>query len=315
VLASVATQSKSQQADYPTKVVRWVLPTAAGSPSDVMVRKIAIAVQPNLGATIIIDNKPGASGTLGANEVAKASPDGYTLLVGILDPLISSVALMKSPPYDATKDFRPVTKLIKGGAVMLANKDFKPNTLQEFVAFAKAAKEPIDYGTIGPVSFMHYIMEALAKQTGAKVRPVHYRAAPQAIQALIGNEVAVTFGGPALAAPMMAEGKIKAYAVMGDTRIAPIPNVPTFAEAGINGFVYRTVITFGMFAPAKTPDAVLSKLVAAIQKSLSDPELRKFVEAAGFEVIASSSAEFEKDFLIEHAEITKLIRDLGMSAD
>jgi len=311
----IVNPARSQQANYPIKVVHWIAATAAGSPSDVMVRKFADAVQPKLGATIIVENKPGASGAIGSKAVATASPDGYTLLVGLVDPLISSVALMKSPPYDPTKDFRFVTKLISGGAVLLASKDFKPSNLKELIEAGRTTTEPINYGTIGPVSFTHYVMEAFAQQTGAKLKAIHYRSNPQAMQGLIGNEISLFIGAPAHAASMITDGRIKALAVFGNSRAAPLPNVPTFAEAGTDGFVFRTVVNFGMFAPAKTPDAVINKLVAAVKAAAAEPELQKFVAEVGFELVANSPAEFEQEFRTEHREITQLIRDLGISAE
>lgn len=305
----------AQESRYPTKPIRWVVNSAPGSPLDVLVRKVAETMDKKIGGIIIVENKPGAAGTLGANEVIKAPADGYTILISIGDALISSIAVMKDPPYEPRTALRYVSKWVKGGAVLVANSAFKPNTMQEMIDYAKSSPEPIQYGTQGQGTFPHYDLEALAKITGAHLTPVHYRGPPQSLQAVLQGEVTMTLAGPAVVAPQIAEGKLKAYAVQGDTRVAPLPGVPTFAETGLKDFVFRSVVFVGMFMPAQTPDWIIDKWGKAVQETFAEPSIKQYVAATGYEIVANSPGEFEKEFMTEDREITALIKQLGIRVD
>src|ERR1700730_15951587 len=185
--------------EYPAKAIRWVVPSPAGSPIDVIARKLSEGVAAKIHGVIIVDNRPGASGTIGANEVAKAAPDGYTLAAAIGDPFTASIALMKNPPYDPLTAFKYISKVADDGPMLIASPSFKPNTLQDIITESK--KSDLSYGSFGPGSFPQIIMEALSKQTGARFQVVQYRGSPPAIQALTGNEIPLTFSSPSLARP------------------------------------------------------------------------------------------------------------------
>lgn len=305
-----------QDLHYPNRVIRLVVGTAPGSPLDIPVRKFAELMQQKVGVPIIVENKPGAGGTLAATEVIKSAPDGYTLLVTIGDALISSVAVMKNPPYDPLKDLKAVAKWSQGGAALVANAAFKPNTLQEMVEFSRNSPEPIQYATHGPGTFPHYQLEALAKATGAKLTPVHYRTGAQAFQAVLQNEVAMTIYGPAAAAEQIAAGKLKAYAVQGDTRVYRLPNVPTFAELGHPEFVFRSVVFVGMFAPARTPEPVVDQLAKVTKNVLAEPSLKQFFRDIGQEVAENKTpTEFAADFAHEYRELTSVIKNMGIETN
>ena len=315
ILSATSSSAHAQTQIYPVKTIRFVVPSSPGAPPDVFGRKVAEGMAPKLGATIIIDNKPGASGLLGTTEVAKAPPDGYTVLVANRDPLTSSIAILKTaPPYDPLKDFTFVTKLVKGGPALVAHPSYKPSTLQEIIASTKASG-PIDYATFGIGSFPHYTMEALAQRTGAQFRPVHYRSVPQAVQAVIQNEVTLGFADPKLTAPMITEGKLKAIAVLGDNRAAALPAIPTFVEAGMDGFIFRDLNWIGIVVPAGTPRQIVDKLADAARATMAEAAMRSYFSDFGLEVVADKPDDFEKDFKIQHAEIAKIIKELGITAE
>jgi tripartite-type tricarboxylate transporter receptor subunit TctC len=299
--------------DYPGKAIRWVVPSPAGSPVDVIARKLSEGFAAKINGVVIVDNRPGASGTIGVNEVAKAVPDGYTMAVAIGDPFTTSVALMKNPPYDPLTAFKYVSKVAEDGPVLIASPSFAPNTLQEVIAAAK--KSDVGYGSFGPGSFPQIIMEALSRQTGAKFQVVHYRGSPPAIQALSGNEIPLTFTSPSLARAMVADGKVKPIAIVGKARSAVMPNVPTFAESGVEGPIFQNTVWIGLAGPAALPASIVDKTYAALKQALAEQAMQSYFSQIGFKIVGNSPADFEKEVKAEYALVDELVKNRGLSIE
>lgn len=304
-------RANAQEASYPSKPVVWIIPYAAGAPADIALRKIADGMP--LGATIVVQNKPGAGGTIGATEVARAKPDGYTILATLNDPLVSQVALMQSLPYDPATDFAFITKLTQSNAAMIAGPHIKARNLRELIAEAKAMPNGMSYGSFGVGSFPHIIMETLALRSGAKFVNVNYRSSPQAIQELLSGQIGVTFGAAA-ATQFINEGKIRLIAQLGERR-GLLRDVPTFAEEGFDDVVLTTPLWAGLLAPARTPKPVIDKIAAAAKVSLARKDVQDFLVAISFESVGNSPQEFEKEWRKEYDAVPKAIRALGIKAN
>lgn len=300
------------QSSYPNKAVRWIVPSPPGAPIDAIARKLGELMSARLGASIVIENRPGAGSTIGASEVARAKPDGYTLMVSVGDALISSVVTMKAP-YDPERDFTLISKIAASGPVLIANKSMQANDLTEAVQQAKATKPPLAYGSYGSGSYPQLIMESLAKQASVTFIDVPYKGSPPAMTDLLGGQLAFTFTSSSLAAPLVAQGKAKAIAVIGDKRSPLLPQVKTFAEAGYDSFVFKNKVWVGLSGPAGMPQEVAEKLAVTAQQVVHDPEFGKYLENIGFDAVGNSPSEFLKEYRAEYATIPPLIKELGVT--
>jgi tripartite-type tricarboxylate transporter receptor subunit TctC len=305
--------ASAQEAAYPTRPIVWIIPYAAGAPADISLRKIADGMTGPLGATIVIQNKPGAGGTIGTTEVARAKPDGYTILAALSDPLVSQVALMQSLPYNPATDFTFITKLTQSNAAMISGPHIKARNLRELIDEAKAMPNGMSYGSFGVGSFPHIIMETLALRSGAKFVNVNYRSSPQAIQELLSGQIGVTFGAAA-ATQFIADGKIKLIAQLGERR-GLLRDVPTFAEEGFDDVVLTTPLWAGLVAPARTPRPIVDKMAAAAKLSLARKDVQDFLVSISFESVGNSPEEFEKEWRKEYDAVPKAIGALGITAN
>ncbi|WP_447922001.1 Bug family tripartite tricarboxylate transporter substrate binding protein [Achromobacter aegrifaciens] len=300
------------QSSYPNRVIRWIVPSTAGAPIDVIGRKLGELMSAQLGVPIVIENKPGAAGTIGAAEVARAKPDGYTLMVSVGDALISSVVTMKVP-YNPERDFTLISKIAASGPVLIANKAMQVDDLAGAVKKAQAAQTPLAYGSYGPGSYPQLIMESLARQASVDPIEVPYKGSPPAMTDLLGGQLAFTFTSTSIAAPMVADGKVKAIAVIGDKRSALLPQVQTFAEAGYDAFVFKNKAWVGLSGPAGMPADVVHKLAAAAQQVVRAPEFGKYLENIGFDAVGNSPGEFLQEYREEYSVVPGLIRELGVA--
>lgn len=300
------------QASYPSKPIRCIVPSPAGSPIDAVGRKMFEVMSAKLGVPIIVDNKPGASGSIGAGETARSAPDGYTLMLSVGDPLIFASAALKLN-YDPQKDFVLISKVATSGAVLVAYKGVKANTLKELVAETKSSPQPISYGSNGPGSSPQQVMESVAKESGARFTEIPYKGSPAAMQDLLAGEVKLAFTAPNVALPLIAEGRIKPIAVVGDQRSTVMPKVPTFVESGFDGFVFRNKVWVGLSGPAALPPAIVQKLAATAQATVADPAFRKYLLDIGFDPVGNTPEQFASEFKAEFAVIPPLIRALGVT--
>ena len=300
------------QAQYPERPVKIVVPFGPGGFTDVAARILQKELAPALGQAIIIENKPGAGSTIGTAEIAKARPDGYTLVM-ISTAHVISPHLYKQMPYDALRDFAPVMKLAEGPYVLAIHPSLPVKNVQELIALAKQSPGKIDYASSGNGSAQHLVGALFEKMSEAKLNHVPYKGSNQAMNDVLGGQVKVTFAGVPNVLPNLANGKLKALGVSTGKRYADMPDVPTIAEAGVPG--YDATIWLGILAPPGTPREIVQKINAEITKVLSTPESRKLMASAGVDVATSTPEQFAKLMGDEYERWGKVVRETGMQAN
>jgi tripartite-type tricarboxylate transporter receptor subunit TctC len=282
-LVTAALPCTAQQ--YPSRPILVVMPLQAGSAVDVMIRIVAQKMSDNLGQQIVIENQPGAAGSIGAERVKRAAPDGYT--VGALnDSILTMIPNIRQVAYDPVKDFAPVGVVAAITWVMVVNNDLPAKTVPEFVALAKSRPGKIDYSSGGPGSPQHVAMEAFKAATGIDVVHIPYRGATQAAVDVMSNRVQVHFSAVSIVRPYILDGRMRALGVPGAARSPLLPEVPTMAEAGVPGFEWRTWASF--VVPVGTPKPVVDRLHAELVKAVNTPEVRDKLIAQGLEPIGSA---------------------------
>jgi tripartite-type tricarboxylate transporter receptor subunit TctC len=303
----------AQAAPYPAKPVRLVLPFAAGGPTDVLARRVAQSLSESLGQAVVVDNKPGASGTIGSAEVARAPADGYTLLFSNSDVFINVTGVVKKMPYDPLQDFKPVSILARYGVAMMVRPDTPSAAgLPDVLKFIKDNPGKVSYGSWGPATYPHLIGEALGVRAGAPLLHVPYRGAAPALQDLLGGNIHVAFLGTAVAAGYAQKGQVKLVAVTGERRDPLAPDVPTFAEQGMTDPLVRMSPWIAIAAPAQTPDAIVQKLQQAALAALATPEVRRTLRDLSMEAVGSTPDEFAVQLRKDFPLMTNLIRTAGV---
>lgn len=310
LLTTGASRSQTQEA-YPSKPIRWIIPYSAGSPIDVNARKLAEVVSRKLNQSIVIDNRAGASGVIGASAVARAAPDGYTFLVTVADPLIASTVLIKSLTYDPLKDFTFITKLTAGFPTLAVNPKLNVTTLAQLIAAAKV--KPLTYSSFGPGSFPQIFMEELNRATGVKITEVPFRSPPESLQALLRGDVDAAFIGVIEAVQFGAEKEVIAVAGIGPAGGSLLPGVPTFVDAGVNSQILSRPVWVGILGPANLPQEVIDTMLKAIQAGLAEEDVQAFFRVVRNKSIGNSPADFETEFRQEFAAVIPLIQSIGLT--
>jgi tripartite-type tricarboxylate transporter receptor subunit TctC len=277
-------------ADYPAKPVKIVVPYAPGGGADSVARIVAKKVSENVGQAIVIENKGGAGAILGTDQVAKAEPDGYTLLLGQSGPISINPAVYKSLPYDPVKDFAPITMTTAYPYVLVVNSELPAKTLHELVALAKSKPDSMNYGSTGVGAANHLVAEMFSSKTGVKMTHVPYRGTALAVGDLLAGQLTMVFADPISALPHIKSGKLRALAVTSLERSPVAPEVPTVAESGYAGF--EALAWHGILAPARTPPAVIRKLNEEIVKALKDPATRDLLVNQAMQIVGSTPEEF-----------------------
>ncbi|MGZ5094249.1 MAG: Bug family tripartite tricarboxylate transporter substrate binding protein [Burkholderiales bacterium] len=278
---------------YPNRPVRLVMPFPPGGNVDAFGRILARQIEGHLGQPVVVDNRAGANGIIGVDIVAKAPPDGYTLLDTSFSFVINP-SIYRKLPYDTEKDFAPITNFAMGlGYVLTAHPSVPVQTVRDLVALAK--KTPLRYSSPGVGNGQHLAGELLATKAGIQLLHVPYKGGGPALTAVLGGEVQLTFTAAAVGAPHIKSGKLRALGFSGASRLASLPEVPTIAESGVPDFVYDSG-WHGLFAPAKTPASVVNRLYTEVAKAVQEPKLREFLIAGGYEPKADPPAEFTKLF-------------------
>jgi len=269
---------------YPAKPILMLMPLQAGSAVDVMIRIVAQKMSENMGQQIVIENQPGAAGSIGAERVKRAAPDGYT--VGVLnDSILTMIPNIRQVAYDPVKDFVPVGVVAAITWVMVVSNDLPAKTIPEFVALAKSRPGKIDYSSGGNGSPQHVAMEAFKAATGIDVVHIPYRGATQAAVDVMSSRVQVHFGAVSIVLPYIRDGRMRALGVPSAARSPLLPEVPTVAEAGVPGFEWRTWASF--VVPAGTPGTIVERLNAELVKAVNTSEVREKLIAQGLEPIGS----------------------------
>jgi tripartite-type tricarboxylate transporter receptor subunit TctC len=276
--------------DFPNRTITMVMPYAAGGPGDTITRVFAGAMQKHLGQQIVVDNTAGASGSIGTAKVARSKPDGYTLLM-IHVSHATNTAMYKSLPYHPVDDFEPIGRATSGPMLIATRNDFPAKNLQEFVAYVKANGPKVSLAHAGVGSASHLCGLMMMNALNVKLNEIPYKGTGPALTDLLGGQVDVLCDQTSGTVPSVKTGKIKAMASAGKTRLPQLPEVPAISEAGVEGFEIN--ISFGLYAPKGTPKPEMDKLISALQKSVSDPDVRQRLEAMGISAVSVDLARPE----------------------
>jgi len=297
--------------DYPGRMVRIVVPNPPGGLSDIVPRVLAQRLQEKTGQPWIIENKPGAGGTIGAQYVAKAAADGYTLLLGFHGTHSTLPALGMQLGYDPAKDFEPIILILTVPNVLVVHPSVPAHSVRELIDLAKAKPYSLSFASQGNGSGGHMVAEQFMMATGIKLIHVPYKGGAPAVQDLIGGHVSMMFDAAALALPNIHSGKVRALGVATSRRMAAAPDIPTMAEAGVPGI--ESGAWFGLFAPAGTPREIVSRLNAEINRALADPELRERLTTIGLEPRTMRQPEFSKYVKEEVEKWGRVIKTTGIT--
>jgi len=295
----------SAQASYPSGPIRIVVPYPAGGATDVLARLIAQDVQTAWGGSVIVDNRPGASGTIGGQLVTKAPADGHTVLMGIT-ALVQLPAMMAKMPFDPLKDLVPVIEVARSNSFLVVPADSLASNFRQFVALTKASPRRYSYGSYGNGTSAHIQGELLKMQAGLDIQHIPYKGAAPLIVDLLGGQVTAGFVDAATLAPHLKTGKLRVLAATGAQRSRLLPDVPTFAELGFKDF--EPYGWFGMFMPAGTPPAVVAKFSDETARILKLPQHKARIEALGLTPVGNKPQEFARTVKGDSALYAKIIK-------
>jgi tripartite-type tricarboxylate transporter receptor subunit TctC len=311
-LATLTAAAQGAVAAYPSKAIRLVVPFPPGAGTDAVARLVAQKLGEAMAATIVIDNRAGAGGAIGAAEVARAEPDGYTLLF-VASPFTTVAAASKSAGYDPVRQFVAVAPIAAGPLAFMVNADFAAQSMRDFIALARDKPGRLNYGSAGTGSVNHLALELLKARTGVDIVHVPYKGiAPAMVDLVSGRIEAITASIPA-ALPFIAQHKLRALALTGPRRSPLLPGVPTWKEAGVENA--EVVNYWGIVAPAGTPPAVVEKLNAETRAVLAQPEVRERLEREGADVIADAPGRLAALIETDLARWKKLIAEGGLTLD
>jgi tripartite-type tricarboxylate transporter receptor subunit TctC len=304
-IAAPAAQSPAADA-YPSRHIRLIAPFTAGSTLDIMARLLAEKLGAGLGHNIVIDNRPGANGIVGIDLVAKAPPDGYTMLI-TTGSFIGNIVLYKKLPYDGVRDFAPITQVAESyGLVLAVHPGVAARSLKELVAFAKGNPGKLSYGSSGSGNITHLVAELFNAAAGIQIQHVPYKGAGPAMQDVLGRQIDMTFVSTVFVQPFIKEGRVRPLGLTGPVRAPVLPDVPTFKELGYPDVIFTGI--YGLWFPAKTPAARVNRIHAEVKKLIGTPEMKAKLEELGLRGVASSPAEFAK-FIGEDIEFqTKVMK-------
>ena len=304
--------SAAAQEWSPSKPVRIVVPIV-GSTNDVLARLVAPELQKALGQTVIVENKGGAGGNIGANEVAKAPPDGHTLLIGFNGPIAINKTLFANLPYDPQKDLAPITLMVTAAQFLVVHPSVPAKNVAELVALAKTDPKALSYGSVSVGSASHLTMEMLKSAAGVNLTHVPYKGAGPAVADLIGGQIQAAFLVPGNISQFAKEGKARLLASTGPRRFASTPEVPTMIEQGYPGFVALSWI--GFLAPGGTPQPVIERYHKEIVRIIQTPEIRAKLEQMEFELVASTPKYFADWIGSEIVRWGNVIKATGTKAE
>jgi len=298
---------------YPTRPIRLVVPFPPGaSPNDIIGRLLARPIGDSLGQQVVVDNRAGAGGTIGTDVVAKASPDGYTLLISSTT-LTTSPNLYRSLPYDVARDLQPITMIASAPMLVFVHPSVPANTAKEFIAYAKTKPGQINFSSGGSGTVPHFAGEMLNSMAGLKMTHVPYKGGAPASAALLGGEVLVYIDTPTAMMPFAKQGKVKALAVTEKKRFAVFPDVPTLDESGVPGYEMR--VWYGFFAPAKTPKPIVARWHEETAKALKTDEVRSRLAILGTEPVGSGPEIFTPLVRSELQKWARVAKEAGINPE
>lgn len=308
-LAALAFTAQAQS--YPARPIRMIVPLAAGGAMDTIARSVGARLTGNLGQTVVVDNRGGGGGTIGAELAASAPPDGYTLIMMSATSVIRP--LLYSARYDMARDFAPVSQVSAQPYLLVVHPSIPAKTVQELVAYAKANPGKLNYASAGQGSIIHLASELLRVQTGTRMVHVPYKGMGAAYPDLLAGHTQMALGSIVSAQPHVRAGRLRGIAVTSPRRAASSPDIPTVAESGVKG--YAVTNWYGVLAPAKTPGAVVERLHGEIGKVLRDPDVAKHFAADGAEAVSSTPKEFTAHISAESRKWAMVIKEAGIKGD
>ena len=299
--------------DYPTRAITLIVPYTAGGGNDAMARVVAQRMSVTLGQAIVIENRGGAGGSIATRQVAKATPDGYTLGLGGTGTLAIDPTLYPNVGYDPRKDFSPIGLIATGALVIVVNPTLPVRDVKELIALAKAEPGKINFASAGTGSGIHLGTELFATMADIKLTHIPYKGSGPALSDLLGNHVALYFSSLPPALGIIQSGQLRALAVTGPKRSAVLPDLPTVAEAALPGF--EAVLHYGIVAPAGTPRPIVDKLNAALREAVASDDVRKRLDAEGAEPLITTPEEYAADIDREETKWSAVVRKAGAKAE
>jgi len=312
-LACVAAPLAHAQGAYPTRSVRLVVPFPPGGTTDSLARAAAQKLTEAWGQQVIVDNRPGAGGNIGAELVAHAPPDGYTLLMGTVGTHAINASLYSKMPYDHVKDFAPIILVAVVPNVLVVNPSLPVNSVQELIAYGKANPGKLNFASSGNGTSIHLSGELFKSLTGVQMTHVPYKGSALALTDLVGGQVQLMFDNLPYSLAFIKAGKLKALAVTSTTRAVALPDVPTMVEAGVPGF--EASAWFGILAPAGTPRDVVMRTNTEVVKWLASPDAREKLAAQGAIAAGGSPEDFARHIAAETAKWAKVVKESGAKVD
>ncbi|MFM8546702.1 MAG: Bug family tripartite tricarboxylate transporter substrate binding protein [Betaproteobacteria bacterium] len=295
--------------DFPTRPIKLIAPLAPGGATDLVARVLAERAARYLGQPMVVENRPGAGGTVGSAAVVQSPPDGHTVLMGTIGTLAISPAMYPKMPYDTDRDLLPVSLVAGGQFALITHPSFPARNFAEFLQYVRNNPDKVNYGSAGNGSTLHLGMDLLASMAGLRLTHVPYKGSGPLVTALAAGEVPVGLPDVPSVMQFVRSGRLKALAVTGSQRDPAFPEIPTIAESGIKD--YDVVVWLGVMAPAKTPPDIISRLNAAIVKSLRDDDITAKLREFGMQIYASSPQEFAKFLAAERAKWEPIVKSSG----
>ena len=305
-------QVHASEAAYPTAPIRLIIPFPPGGSTDFIGRLIAERLSMQLKQPVVVENKPGAGGLIGSQQISRATPDGYTIGIGSSANMSMVPATMDKPPYDVVKDFAPVTSIVGMDVLMVTSPNVPAKNVKEFVAWAKAQPAPTFLATFGAGTSGHFAGFLFAQTAGLKFDPVHYRTVGDALAGLLSGDVHMLMSTPAVVQAQVNAGKLNALAINGAARSPSYPNVPTFQEVGYPDMQFSNWI--GLVAPPNTPAALLERINAEVTSALKLPQVQEKLIAAGYRIIGNSRSEFGSTIQRDLAMWRNMVQSTGFKA-
>ena len=313
VLALAASAAQGATPPYPDKPVRVIVAVPAGGTPDTIARMVLPGMATTLGQPMVVDNRGGAGGLIGAELAARAVPDGYTLFFSAPGPLTVTPHVNKQTPYDTLKDFAPIGLIATGPFVLMTYPSFPPKTIKELIALAKAQPGKLNYASAGNGASNHLATELFKSMAGVDITHVAYKGAPQATTDVIAGNVNLTFISLPPALAQVKAGRLRILGISSLKRSPLLPDVPSINEAGVPGYEWQTWA--GMLAPAKTPRPILARVHAALVQAVRAPELKAQFEALGYDVVASTGEQFGQLIRKEWEKNAKVVKLSGAKVD
>jgi tripartite-type tricarboxylate transporter receptor subunit TctC len=314
LILAIVPLAGAQAQDFPSRPVRFIVPYAAGGSGDLLARLLGTKLASLWGQQVVVDNRAGGGGLIGTEFAARSEPDGYTLYLATDGPLTIAATLYKRVPYDWKRDFAPVSMMAMGYQVLIVKPSLPAKSLQEFVALARQKPGALNYASIGIGSAPHLGAELFKSVAGVDITHVPYRgSSAQAITALLAGDVEMFLVGTSTAVPHIQSGTLRGLAVTARNRVDGLPDVPTFAEAGLPGV--DVSIWFAVLVPGGTPGAIVKKLNADIVQVVADPEFKQALKARGFEAMSSTPEQLAEFMDKDYVKFRNLIQKLGLQVE